>query len=166
MDAVPFHPALVHVPLGLAIVLPFVGFGVLLASRRQWLPFRTWGVVLFLQVVTTASGVLAMRTGEAEEELLEGQIPDEALERHEELAEQFVWAMAASTALGAGALLLQATPAGPWLALASTTGTGAAVGLGIRAGASGGELVYRHGAADARRIPATDRQSNPNGHED
>jgi uncharacterized membrane protein len=60
MDAVPFHPAVVHVPLGLATVLPFVGLLVLLASRRQWLPFRTWGHVLFLQVVTTASGVLAM----------------------------------------------------------------------------------------------------------
>jgi hypothetical protein len=88
------------------------------------------------------------------------------LERYEELAEQFVWAMAVSTALGVGALLLQATLAGPLLALASTTGTGAAVGLGNRAGASGGELVYCHGAADARRIPATDRQSKPNGHED
>lgn len=162
MDPFFFHPRLVHVPLGLAVALPFLGLAVLLASRRNWLPLRTWGLVVLLQIVATTSGVVAMRAGENEEALVEEGVPEEALERHEEAAEQFVWMTAGSAALGAGGWLLQAAPVGPWLALASVAGTGVALGLGIRAGASGGDLVYRHGAAEVRRQSGSaGRQDSP-----
>lgn len=102
MDAFFFQPRLVHVPLGLAVALPFLGLAVLVASRRSWLPLRTWGLVVLLQIVATTSGVVAMRAGENEEELVEEGGPEEALDRHESAAEQFVWMTAGSTALGAG----------------------------------------------------------------
>lgn len=151
MDLPLSHPQAVHLPLGLCVILPIFGAVVLASWRRQWLPSRAWALVFLLQVLALVGGVVAMRTGEAEEQRLEDRLPEEAVERHEEMAETFVRTTAGAALLGGAALCLHASHVGPWLALASVATSGAGLIFAIRTGASGGELVHRPGAAEPTR---------------
>lgn len=147
MDTLPLHPRLVHLPIALAVLMPMVSAGLLLMWVRDLLPRRTWIVALALQFLLVASSVVAMRTGENEEEAVEKAVPESAIEAHEEAAEVFTW-----TAAGV-LVLFVAGAALPWAAAARSAAAGATVGtlivlfLGYRVGQAGGELVYQHGAA-------------------
>lgn len=62
MNPMPLHPALVHVPLGLAVLLPLLTAGVAWAVWTGRLPIRAW-----LAVVATgqAGGTLVYVHGAA-----------------------------------------------------------------------------------------------------
>lgn len=162
MSGLPLHPALVHLPLGLALVMPLVALVLTWALWSRRAPRRTWAIVVALQAVLLAGALTALRTGEAEEDRVEGIVGEAALARHEAAAEQFVWASALTLALAAAALLLKdGRPMRAALvltALASVIGTG----LALRTGHAGGQLVYVHGAASAYsgpdRPPAESRE--------
>ena len=101
-----------------------------------------------LQAVLVASAIVALRTGESEEERVERVVPEQAVEQHEEAAEIFVWASGGVLAVMIGALLLAGRQnTGIRLAAIATLGTLAVLGLGYRTGEAGGALVFRHGAA-------------------
>lgn len=149
MEALLFHPKLVHVPMALGVLMPFIALGLLLAWRRGWLPPRAWWVAVALQGVLLASGVVALRSGEAEEDRVESVVAEAQIEAHEEAAQVFVLGSAVVLAMMLGAGVLAARGAGLPAAAAATVGTLVVLGLGYRTGQAGGELVYRHGAAAA-----------------
>ena len=144
----PLHPALVHVPLGLAFVLPVVAVGLALALRRRKLPRSAFGVVVALQTILVGAGLIAMQLGERDGEQVERFVPERLVEAHEERAEAFVWAAGAVLA-GAVAVLVVPAGAAAGVAAAVAAGTLAVAALGLVAGEAGGALVYRHGAAAA-----------------
>lgn len=149
MDALLFHPKLVHLPIALGLLMPLVSGGVLLAWWRRWLPSGTWSIVLGLQVLLLASGLLAKRTGETEEDRVEQIVSAAAIHAHEEAAEVFVLGSGLVLLTMAGALGLAKSKAGLPLAGVSVLGSLVVLGLGARCGQAGGELVYKHGAAQA-----------------
>ena len=67
----PLHPAMVHLPLALAVLVPGLALLGALAIRLQLVPPRTWVAVLLLQAMLVGSGWLALETGEAQEERVE-----------------------------------------------------------------------------------------------
>ena len=149
MDTLPLHPMVVHLPIALAVLMPVLSGGLLLAWSRGWLPKRAWLLTVAAQALLLGSGLLAMQTGEADEDRVERIVPDRAIEAHEEAAEVFTWA-------GGGVLVLVLLPfvlgngrPARAVALAGVAGTAVVLFLGYRVGEAGGELVYRHGAADA-----------------
>lgn len=143
----PLHPAIVHLPIALAVLLPLAALASALAVARGWLPGRAWVLVVALHALLVASAFLAVETGEHEEERVERAVSERFIEAHEERAESFLWIAAAALAVtGAGMLsgaLGSAARAGSVIAALGVLVAGAAVGH------SGGELVYRHGAASA-----------------
>ncbi len=147
MEALLFHPKLVHVPMALGVLMPLVAGGLLLAWWRQWLPPRIWILVVALQTLLVGAGILALRTGEAEGERVERVVAERFIEEHEKAAEAFVWASGGVLAIMLLALALSARRAGTATALAATLGTFVILALGYRTGQAGGNLVYRHGAA-------------------
>lgn len=149
MEALLFHPKLIHVPMALAVLMPLVAGGLLLAWWRRWLPWRGWTVAIALQAILLGSGILALRTGEAQEHRVEQVVPEAAIEQHEEAAEAFVWASGGVLAVMLLAGALGSRRAGLPLAAAATLGTLVVTGLGYRTGEAGGRLVYQHGAAQA-----------------
>lgn len=149
MDSVFFHPKLVHLPIALAVLMPLIAGGVLLAWWRRWLPARAWVIAVILQALLLGSGILALRSGEVEEERVEQVVAERYLHEHEEAAEAFVWASGGVLVVMLLGLALAARRAGPVVAMAATLGTLAVLGLGYRTGQAGGDLVYRHGAAQA-----------------
>ena len=173
MPTVPLHPALVHVPLGLAFVVPLVAAGIAFALWRGLLPRRGWLVLVVLQAVLVAGGAVALKTGEQEEDRVERVVGEAVLHRHEEAAEVFLWVAAVVLAAAAAVLVLPArlATAGAFAVLA---GTLVVTALAVRTGQAGGELVYRHGAASAyggapagaAAVPASVSQERGGDHDD
>ena len=155
MTTLPLHPALVHVPLGLAFALPFVTAGLAIALWRGLVPRRAWMVAIALQAMVVAAGVLALRSGEREEDRVARVVGKPPIEAHEEAAEAFVWGAGFVLAVTVAGLLVPATAVAAVAAVA-TAGTLAVAVLGYRAGEAGGELVYVRGAASAY-VPASAR---------
>lgn len=149
MEALLFHPKVVHIPIALGVLMPLVAGGLLLAWWRTWLPARAWVLAVALQAVLVGSGLLALKTGEAQEERVERVVAERLIEEHAEAAEVFVWASGGVLGLMLLALLLSARRAGTATAAVATLGTLVVFGLGYRTGQLGGGLVYRHGAAQA-----------------
>src|SRR5574337_1319211 len=106
MTSLLFHPAVVHLPLGLAALMPLLAAGLAIAIWKGFLPKKVWLVVVMCQALLLAGAVVALRTGEAEEERVEKRIAKRAIEEHEELAEQFVWGAGVTLAISAAGLVL------------------------------------------------------------
>lgn len=149
MTDLPFHPKIVHIPMALAVLMPLISGGLLLAWWRQWLPSRAWLVALGLQAVLVLSSVVAMRSGEGDEEQVEKVVSGKIIHEHEEAAEVFTWAAAGIFAVMIGAAVTASKRPGLPLAAVAAVGTLGVAWLGYRTGQAGGELVYQHGAAQA-----------------
>jgi len=147
----PLHPALVHVPLGLAFVLPWVTAGMAVAIDRGLLPRRAWVVVALLQLLVVAGGAAALLSGFREKHAVDGFVSSALLQRHEERAVTFLVASALLLALTTSALAVPPRRVRGVAALA-VAGSLLVTGLGLWTGRAGGDLVYRHGAAAAYRV--------------
>lgn len=150
MPTVPLHPAMVHLPLGLALVLPFIALFVAAGMWRGASGVRAWLGVVALQALLVGSALGAVRTGEAEEERVEHLVPHDALHEHEEAGEAFLYVGAGVLALSLAAAAFARRPRTMrWLATLSGAAMIATAALGVYAGKLGGELVWVHGAANA-----------------
>jgi uncharacterized membrane protein len=152
----PLHPAVVHFPVVLAFLLPLAAVIAIWTIRRGSPAKRAWLVPLLLGAALASSTWISSQTGEAEEEKVERVVSEELIGTHEEAAEALL--------IGSGVILLVAAAG----LVQGRIGTAAriltAVGsLGLVAGVAwvghtGGELVYRHGAASAYTVDAVTSQ--------
>lgn len=145
----PLHPAVVHLPLALAVLLPPLALVALWRTRRAARSAPPWILIAVLSGVLAASAWGAVQTGESQEELVEDAVPEEALEAHEEAGKRLLYLGGAAFALA----LLGLAPGRAGLggrALATAATVVVLVGA-LDVGRLGGELVYRHGAAEAVR---------------
>lgn len=164
----PLHPAVVHLPIALAILIPGLAILGVLLIRRRLVPTHMWGVLVLLQALLVGSGWMALETGEDQEDRVERVVAERHIETHEEAAERFiVFAGLGLLAMGAG-LLPSATGAA-----ARVVGSAAALvvlATGVSVGHSGGELVYKHGAAsvyaDAAVTSSLGRMDDDHDHHD
>lgn len=143
----PLHPALVHFPIVLMVLLPLAAGGALWLIRRGTVARRAWLLPLACAGALSLSAWLAAQAGEAQEEKVERVVPEAALETHAEAADRFVL-----LSLGVLGVLALGLARGRLGGVARGAGTVAAVALvaaGYQVGRSGGALVYRHGAAAA-----------------
>jgi hypothetical protein len=152
MLPVPLHPAVVHFPIVLAVLLPISAVVAVWAIRRGAAPLRAWAVPAALAVALTGSAWVALETGESEEDRVEAFVPEAAIHEHEEAAERFllfsgVVALVAGLGLVPGAV-------GAGARLVASGGTLVVVIAAVQVGAAGGELVYEYGAAQAYTAPA------------
>lgn len=143
----PLHPAVVHFPVVLAFLLPLFAVGAFWAIRRGARARRAWAIPVAVSAALAASAWAAVETGESQDERVERVVAEQPLSAHEEMAETFLWASAAITVVAAIGLV--GGIAGRAARVATAVGS-----LGLVAGAawvghSGGQLVYRYGAASA-----------------
>ncbi len=143
----PLHPAIVHLPMALAVLLPIFAVVALVAVHRGARPLRSWGVAAAMFAALSISAWASMETGEDQEDAVEAVVPDAALDTHEDAAEQFLWLSVA--VLGVAAVGLLGGRVGSTARVVATAGALGLLFVGYRVGHSGGELVYRHGAASA-----------------
>jgi uncharacterized membrane protein len=143
----PLHPAMVHLPIALSIIVPLLAVLATAAIATRFIGRRVWTLVVLLQALLAGSAWLAMETGEREEDRVERVVAERWIESHEEAAKTVVRLSAAGLAISAVGFV------GGGVGLAGRVGlvvlsllTFAAT---ARTGSAGGELVYRHGAAMA-----------------
>ena len=143
----PLHPAVVHLPIALAVLIPGLAVLAMILIRRQTLPPRSWALIVLLQALLVGSGWVALRTGEQQEERVERVVAERHIESHEEAAERFLIVAGVGLLATAGGLLRGR--AGAVGRAAGTIAAFAVLAAGVDVGHSGGELVYKHGAASA-----------------
>ncbi len=143
----PLHPAVVHFPIALAALMPLFAALMLLAIRSGRTPPRTWAVVVLMQALLVGSAWFAEETGSDQEERVEKIVDEDHIEAHEESAEWVVYLGAAGLAI-AGLGLAGGSVGGIARAAALVVSLATLVAA-VRTGHSGGELVYRYGAANA-----------------
>lgn len=148
MSVDPLHPALVHIPLGLALAVPLVFGGLAVAIWRGLLPRRTWLVAVGLQALLVAAGGAAFLSGEREEHRVERVVAERLIDEHQDRAQAFLWAAGAVLALSLVGVVVRERRT-PSVAAFAVAGSLLVAGMGIWTGKAGGELVYRHGAARA-----------------
>ena len=143
----PLHPAVVHLPIAFAILMPVLGILCILSIRKGFLPPQSWAGVVLVQALLSASAWLALETGHDQEERVERVVAERHIHDHEEAAERFL-ALAGLALLVTAAGLLPRR-AGAIGRVASVLTSLVVLAAGLWVGHSGGALVYRHGAASA-----------------
>ncbi len=143
----PLHPAIVHLPVVLMILLPLFAMGALWTIRRGAPVRKAWAVPLTLAAALTLSSWAAVETGENDGERVEKVVAEEAVDSHEEAAERF-FALSGVLLLITGAGLIGGV-AGQSARLVTTVGSIGLIAAGVQVGHSGGKLVYQEGAASA-----------------
>lgn len=163
----PLHPAVVHLPIALTVLVPAFAVGALVAIRRGARPVRAWGITTALLATLSLSAWVSLETGADQEDRVERVVTEQAIHSHEEAAEAFL-ALSLLVLVIAGAGLLSGR-IGTGARLAATVGTLALLVAGYRVGHSGGALVYQHGAASAytssASIPLTGERNAGGDHE-
>lgn len=148
MESLPLHPKLVHLPMALAVLMPLIAGGLLLAWWREWLPRRAWWGAALLQLTLLGSGIGSFLSGEGDEHRVEAVVGEAPIEAHEEAATVFLIGAGVTAALMIAAALV---PLGLAKAVAAVAvlATLAVLWLGVAVGEAGGRLVYQHNAGAA-----------------
>jgi len=155
----PLHPVVVHFPIVLAVLLPISAVWALWAIRKGTTPRRAWSVPAAMAVALALSALVAVKTGEAQDERVERVVPEQPLELHEEAAETFL-ALSTGLALLIAAGFVRGRTGG----IARVLGAAGAAGLvavAVYVGHSGGKLVYQYGAASAYTSPDARASAGP-----
>ena len=149
MNGLPLHPAVVHLPIGLALALPLLAAALAWAILTRRLPHGVWLVIVGVQAAMLAAGFVAMNTGERDEERVEKYVAETHIEAHETAAKQFMVVLGGSLLLSLLAWGLRRGHAARTLIAAAAALTIVVTGMALRVGHAGGQLVYVHGAAQA-----------------
>jgi uncharacterized membrane protein len=141
----PLHPAIVHFPIVLVMLLPVAALAALWAIRRGARVSRAWAFPLVTAAALAGSAWLALETGETEEERVEEIAGEAPLETHEHAAERFLL-------LSGGVLLLMGAGfikgrGGMVVRGVASTAALALVIAGYQVGHSGGRIVYGDGTS-------------------
>ncbi len=143
----PLHPAIIHFPIVLAVLLPIFAVGALIAIHRGMPAMKAWALPVALAAALAGSAWLALETGENEEDRVEAIVGEAALHDHEEAGERFLLLSAIVLLVAAGGLYHGT--AGAAARYVATLGTFVGLYAGVQVGELGGELVYVHNAASA-----------------
>jgi len=142
LQDLPLHPAIVHLPVGLAAALPLVALLVAVGLWRDRLPRRAWAVVVLMQALVLGGGLAAQRTGQGDEDRVEARVGDALVHEHEERAEAFLWTSGVVLVLAILVLLVPAGTATRALVALTLVGTLAGAGLAFVTGHAGGLIVH------------------------
>ncbi|MCC6241444.1 MAG: hypothetical protein IT353_01330 [Gemmatimonadaceae bacterium] len=143
----PLHPAIVHLPIALMMLVPFFAIGAMIVISRGGRAVRAWGVTTALLAALSVSAFVSKETGEDEEEKVESVVPDQALETHEDAADTFF--ILSLGVLGVAGVGLLAGSVGNVARYAASAGTLGLLVAGYNVGHSGGEIVYKYNAGSA-----------------
>ncbi len=133
------HPALVHAPIGIALILP------LLVLLLLWKYRQAWSLLLPVALAFLLSAMIALRSGEeVEDQAEERGVSHQQIHQHEELAEAVPF-------LGGALVLLVA--AGIWapvrfrqpLRILALLASLVVLGQLLRVGQTGGEITHGSG---------------------
>lgn len=91
MFDLPLHPIVVHFPIVLGFLLPFLAILLWWAIKKlQWTP-KVWALVSAVALVYCLFATTAVLLGEEDEEKVEKVVSEKIIEEHEEAGELIPW---------------------------------------------------------------------------
>jgi uncharacterized membrane protein len=153
----PLHPAIIHFPIVLMLLLPLAAAAALWAIRRGSNARRAWTIPLLGAAGLAASAWASVETGEQQTKRVERVVSERTVETHEDAAEVFLTISGALLVVAAAGMFRG--PVGQGARVIATAGAVGLAVVGVRVGATGGELVYKHGAASAYTEPTPAAQT-------
>jgi uncharacterized membrane protein len=145
---VPLHPMLVHLPLALTFVLPFLIVIFAFLIKMNKMTPKGWLIIIGLQLTVVLTGYISLETGKNEEQAVSKVLDRKLIHAHEEAAKIFVGSTVLALVLSIGVYFISkeyCLPVRMIIALVTLT----SCFLAYRTALQGGELVYVHGAANA-----------------
>jgi uncharacterized membrane protein len=152
LNNLPLHALIVHMPIALTVLVPVFVVVAFLLGQKYMKPAHAWAFPVGMLALLLASGVVADKTGEQQEEKVERVVPESALETHEEAAELFLVVTGGVLVLAAGGLM--SNRLGATMRVVGAVGSLAVLAAGGNVGHSGGALVYQHNAGSAYTSPS------------
>ncbi len=146
MFDLPLHPLVVHFPIVLGILLPFVGFIFWWGIKKEVVPQKVWVLVTAFALAYSVAAIVAVELGENDEERVEKVVSERVIEEHEEAGEMIPWVSGSLFLVSLGGYLRKKSD---HLRLALAIISLIAIIPLANTGHTGGELVYKHGAAIA-----------------
>jgi len=142
------HPLLIHFPLALTFILPFIViYTIYLEKFKEQDKNQIWYFTIFIMFVISLFSLLSVFTGEMGEEILEKFIPEKHIENHEELGELFAIVNYILMAISIIVLFIP-KKVRIFVMIAFLILNLTSVILAIKVGSSGGSLIYEHNAAN------------------
>lgn len=148
-DGTPFHPALVHVPIGAAMFVPLLAAILILSIHKGWVSPKAWWIVVIASLVALVGGIMSYNTGEFAKDMVVGVVPDEPVEHHERLAQYFMFFIDGTLVLSLLAAFIKAPKAKAIFRVLTFLVSLGMLGMSAVAGHAGGKLLYLHYAGDA-----------------
>lgn len=139
---------MVHLPMALTFVLPVLILVFAFMIKLNKMTPKSWLIIIGLQLAVVISGYVSLETGETEEEHVSRVLNKELIHEHEEAAEIFVGSTVIALVLSIGAFFIRKELGFPVKLGVAAIGLVSCY-LAYRTGVLGGELVYKHGAAQA-----------------
>ncbi len=146
MFNLPLHPLVVHFPIVLGTILPFAALATWWAIRKELLTQKTWAIIVLVALVYTASSMVAVELGEVDEDKVEKVVAHEVIEEHEEMGETIPWIAGGLLVMASAGFLIPLRNSHKFRMAFAVASFLAVIPLGIT-GHTGGELVYKYGAA-------------------
>ncbi len=149
MDATPLHPAVIHLPLGLAVILPLIVGAMAYALWREEIPRKAWALALALQGILVATVWAGMRAGAADLQKVQILVPSAQLQAHEAAAHALFTGSLVGLVVFAAVFAFRSAAARRAATVAAALASIAVACLALWVGRAGGSLVYTYGAAEA-----------------
>ncbi len=147
----PLHPAVVHFPVVLAFLLPVSAVVAIWTISKGSRASRAWLVPLSIAAALSLSTWVAVETGEGQDRRIERFVQEKPLDAHQDGAEMFLTASIVVMLVTAGGLVRGGM--GTISRAAASVASVALVAGAAYVGHTGGQLVYKYGAATAYTIP-------------
>lgn len=155
----PLHPAVVHIPIALAALIPLAILGTAFIKNVET-AHPLWIAITLAATLLTGSSFVALETGEQDEEIVENVVSESLIEGHEEAAETFAYATIVLAILALLTTIALSTKFRVPLIALTLIMSGVIGYLGYETGHRGGKLVYEHNAG-AAHSQAGDTNSPP-----
>src|SRR5512140_891657 len=149
VDAMPLHPAVIHLPLGLAVILPLIVGAMAYALWREEIPRKAWALALALQGILVATVWAGMRAGAADLQKVQILVPAAQLQAHEAAAQALFAGSLVALLVYAAVFAFNSVVARRTATIAAAVASVAVACLALWVGRAGGSLVYTYGAAEA-----------------
>ena len=150
MLALPVHPALVHLPIGMSFLLPLLALSIAFAITRTWLPRGAWLLVVMVSAIITGAAFFTRQTGEQEEHRLNDPSLQRGIHEHEESANWFIASTVLTSLLAVAVAFIKSVRAFSVASFLVAVFTFFPLSIALRTGYLGGRLVFEQAAGQVK----------------
>ena len=141
------HPFFVHLPIAIAILLPFfIGSAMMFYRKNQENANQIWYFTAVAMVIMAIFTIFSLMSGKPAEEILEKLINEEAIETHEDMGELFGIVTLATTGLALFLFIFKGKLRQTFMYVLFALSLVLMV-MGLYTGKTGGEVGHAEGGA-------------------